>query len=335
MAWRLAKSLEKLRSQVNEAAPKRSKASDGTKGDDAHSKRKSDHNPTARGVVNALDITHDPAHGVDIQRLADTLLASKDKRISYIICNGRIASGTGGTNPAFTWRKYTGANKHNKHVHISVKDAVGDDTKPWGIAAAFAGAKKPVKVTPLPTAPIADKPVKLEPVTAPAQATNKEIIMTVQRRLKELGYNPGDADGVLGPLTRGSILSFKNDNKMKPVDTIDDELLAALAVAKPREMVPARANATISEVAGKIPEARVHWWNRAGALVAGGGVGGVGLLDQATPAVGYLSPVKDFLGDVPAWVWVGAFVVVCVVLYVASQYGARKATEAFREGERR
>src|SRR4051794_9209283 len=60
MAFRLAKALETLRSQVNAAHPTRRKASDGWIGDTAHSARKSDHNPNSAGVVCALDMTHDP-----------------------------------------------------------------------------------------------------------------------------------------------------------------------------------------------------------------------------------------------------------------------------------
>lgn len=175
----------------------------------------------------------------------------------------------------------------------------------------------------------------VDPVPVVPDPPSKETIQAAQNRLRELGYNPGDSDGKIGPLTRGSILSFKNDNGLTPTDTIDEAFLTALATASPRKMAPERANATVAEVAGKIPEARVHWWTRLGAGVGGVGAGSVGLLDQATPAVGYLSPIRDFLGDVPGWVWVGAFVLVCAVLYVGSQYGAKKATEAFQNGERR
>src|SRR5688572_28860463 len=129
--WRLAKSLEKLRSQVNEMWPDRSKASDGTIGDTAHASRPSDHNPNAAGVVNALDITHDPKNGPDAGALADTLKASRDPRIKYIISNKRI------WNPVISkdWRPYTGSNPHSKHVHISVMPdkKLYDDVTPWAI----------------------------------------------------------------------------------------------------------------------------------------------------------------------------------------------------------
>lgn len=193
-------------------------------------------------------------------------------------------------------------------------------------------AQKPVKVTPLPAAPIADKPVKLEPVAAPAQASNKEIIMTVQRRLKDLGYNPGGADGLIGPLTRGSILSFKNDNKLKPVDTIDDEFLSALAVANPRKMVPERANASATEIAAKVPEANAHWWNK---YLAGGGAGTGVLLalgDAIAPAKGYVDQLRD---DVPAWAWFILFAVFCGGIAYMALRGQKSSDDAYRTGERR
>jgi len=124
MAWRLAESLKALRTQLNEAYPQRRKSSDGTIGDEAHASRSSDHNPWvkdgATGIVTAIDLTHDPASGVDSQKLAEAILASRDERIKYVISNKRICSGSDGPSP-WVWRKYTGSNPHNKHMHLSVK----------------------------------------------------------------------------------------------------------------------------------------------------------------------------------------------------------------------
>lgn len=128
MAWRLAKSLEKLREQINAAAPDRVKTSDGSIGDASHSARASDHNPV-NGVVHAIDITHDPRAGVDGNAIAEALKASDDLRIKYIIGNRRI------WNPSVApeWRPYGGANPHNKHIHVSVKipATLADDASPW------------------------------------------------------------------------------------------------------------------------------------------------------------------------------------------------------------
>lgn len=117
--WRLADALLKLREQVNAAYPKRSKASDGSIGDTAHSARTSDHNPDAHGVVNAIDITHDPASGCDAGKLAEALRRSRDPRIKYVIFGGRIFSSK--VEP-WVWRPYSGANRHDKHVHVSVQN---------------------------------------------------------------------------------------------------------------------------------------------------------------------------------------------------------------------
>lgn len=126
MAWRLAKSLDKLRTQVNKEWPNRSKVSDGTIGDTAHSSRLSQHNPNSAGVVTAFDITHDPKNGADMNKLKEQLI--KDSRTWYIIFNRRIWQNG-------KWTNYVGSNPHDKHLHISTKqDAKNyDNSKDWNI----------------------------------------------------------------------------------------------------------------------------------------------------------------------------------------------------------
>lgn len=125
MAWRLANSLTTLRNQVNAAYPGRNKVSDGTIGDAAHSSRTSQHNPNPAGVVTAIDITHDPAHGVNGQTLADALIT--DSRAWYVIFNRRIRYHGGG------WQAYSGSNPHTQHVHLSTKQDAGnyDNARNW------------------------------------------------------------------------------------------------------------------------------------------------------------------------------------------------------------
>lgn len=129
---KVADSLETLRRQVNEMAPNRSRSSDGALGDEAHRNRKSDHNPNEEGVVTAVDITNDPAHGVNARDLAEMLRHSQDPRIKYVISNRQIFSSK--VSP-WQWRPYNGANAHTQHVHISVmgERALYDDTRPWAI----------------------------------------------------------------------------------------------------------------------------------------------------------------------------------------------------------
>ena len=113
MAWRLAKSLETLRSQVNAAYPNRSKVSDGTIGDAAHAASASDHNPNRNGVVAALDLTHDPANGFDAHALAEHLRVNRHPNLRYVISNARIA----GYWNNWQWEASSG---HTRHAHISV-----------------------------------------------------------------------------------------------------------------------------------------------------------------------------------------------------------------------
>lgn len=141
--WRVAKSLLKLRDQINAEFPQRKKDSDGTIGDSAHCPGSSDHCPNISdggvGVVTGMDITHDPAHGLVAGDVAEQLRLSRDPRIKYIISNRRIANFQAlGGQPAYAWRPYAGANPHDKHFHISVKPGKAgpegyDTTFDWNI----------------------------------------------------------------------------------------------------------------------------------------------------------------------------------------------------------
>ena len=113
---KLCKAGVQLREQIDDAFPDRDRTSDGWIGDTKHAARKSDHNPTAEGIVRAIDIDADlRAHKSEAFDLADQLrlLARSDKRISYIIFNGKIAS----WRRNYKWRKYTGINPHKTHIH--------------------------------------------------------------------------------------------------------------------------------------------------------------------------------------------------------------------------
>lgn len=141
MSWRLAESLVVLLREVNQAAPDRSKLSDGTIGDPAHSSRVSDHNPNEAGVVRALDVTHDPDGGCDAHELAERirLLGKAGGHPAlgpgaYVISRNRIASDTEDGEP-WDWEPYSGSNPHDKHAHVSVATAAGgyDSSRLWGV----------------------------------------------------------------------------------------------------------------------------------------------------------------------------------------------------------
>lgn len=192
MVARLAESLKQLRDEINAKYPGRNKASDGWIGDKAHSGRKSEHNPDANGVVRALDITHDPAHGVDTYAISEFLRQRKDPRILYIISNNRICSPD---NQNWAWRPYGGTNPHDHHNHISVRatKALYDDRSPWGIS----NGTMPVVDAPQPN------PV---PPTIRKGSPNKELIRKLQTFLKI------EVDGLFGKQTEIAVKDLQKSH---------------------------------------------------------------------------------------------------------------------------
>lgn len=89
--------------------------------------RTSDHNPDPDGTVDAVDLTHDPAHGADMAVISKAIV--NDPRVAYVIFNGRI------WNPSVSrsWRPYSGSNPHRTHMHVSVRDSRQDDASLWPI----------------------------------------------------------------------------------------------------------------------------------------------------------------------------------------------------------
>ena len=130
MKPRLSKSAIQLREQIDDCFIQRDRKSDGWIADIRHMRAgKSDHIPDAQGWVRAIDIDRDlsgQAKPDIMPDLADEIriyAKREGKRISYIIFDGRIASGL----LNWKWRTYKGANKHNHHCHISFKKEADDD----------------------------------------------------------------------------------------------------------------------------------------------------------------------------------------------------------------
>ena len=130
MKPKLSHAAIQLREQFDDSFPSRDRTSDGWVGDTRHAARPSDHNPDANGWVRAIDVDRDvsgrskPDLMPDIADQIRLLCKSKkERRITYIIFDGRIAS----SKKNWAWREYTGANKHNHHCHISFAKEADDD----------------------------------------------------------------------------------------------------------------------------------------------------------------------------------------------------------------
>lgn len=141
MTWVADRGVLKLRAQVDAAAPDRATGSDGVKGDAAHAARTSQHNPehppppgNPDYQVDAVDLTHDPAHGADMAVVTEAIRLSRDRRVLYVIFRGRIFSSYAANGrKAWEWGPYDGSDPHENHAHISVNDQHHDETQDWKI----------------------------------------------------------------------------------------------------------------------------------------------------------------------------------------------------------
>ena len=127
----LCKAGQQLREQFDDTFSDRDRRSDGWLGDLRHSSRPSDHNPDPKtGTVRALDVDRDVSGTTKpdlMPDIADQIrLAAKagDKRIAYVIFNGRIASPRLG----WRWRVYRGSSPHRAHCHVSFTKAGDNDS---------------------------------------------------------------------------------------------------------------------------------------------------------------------------------------------------------------
>ncbi len=217
MAYRIAKSLDKLRSQINGQWPDRNKNSDGWIGDAKHATTNSDHNPHVKdgstGIVTAIDITHDPKNGCDAGVIANVLIASQDSRIKYIIWNREIIAGDAGPS-AWKPRRYTGRNPHTMHVHISSKTAKTkyDDTSPWAIP----GGAGPAKPSAPPPPPAAVKRPLLK-----KGAKGKDV--RYLQKLLDISV-----DGMFGAQTESAVKAFQKKNKLPSDGIVGSYTWAAL-----------------------------------------------------------------------------------------------------------
>ncbi|NBW13948.1 MAG: hypothetical protein EBR82_38690 [Caulobacteraceae bacterium] len=127
----LCKAGQQLREQIDDSFPDRDRKSDGWIGDAAHASRPSDHNPDpSNGIVRAIDVDKDfdtrPSTGAYLADQIRLCAKSGEKRISYVIYAGKIAS----AKKSWNWRTYDGINRHDHHIHISFTKE-GDQNGRW------------------------------------------------------------------------------------------------------------------------------------------------------------------------------------------------------------
>jgi len=149
-----------------------------------------------------------------------------------------------------------------------------------------------------------------------------EVVERVQKKLQSLGYHEvGEADGLIGGRTKGAITAFLNDRGALTDGTMPgllSELTKADSEGWTRPIAPKRAYATAKDIAPKVEAVKQNAWSRfwSKLLAVPSTVGAVGLgMIQNFPAAHetadpYISTAKEYLADVPGWVW---FVIVAAV----------------------
>ena len=145
---------------------------------------------------------------------------------------------------------------------------------------------KPEAFTP---PPVPQRPAaQIPPSTQYPAAVYRPEIERLQKALKDLGYHEvGLIDGQWGPKTSTALLAFKLDNGLPLTPVVDDLTWMTLARAAPRKVSQAREEATEPpSVAAKAAK---------GGKVAGGIIGGAGLLDLLLSPFGGIAGVTDFL----------------------------------------
>jgi hypothetical protein len=166
--------------------------------------------------------------------------------------------------------------------------------------------------------------------------TDLAVVKGVQEHLVLLGYTEvGSTDGKIGPMTRAAILAYRADNHLPMVAQVDDELIASFGEAKVRQLPAVRTEAHIKEIAPKVDEAKAHWWNKYIAGTAAAGTAVAGAVDYIAPAQGFVEQFRDYLTDVPTYVWLVGIAVVAGVMFYWAQRGQRASEDAYRDGSRR
>lgn len=193
-SWRLAKGLIKLREQINERWPNRSKISDGSVADARHlAAGTSDHIPNAQGVVTAIDVTKDETNGPNT--LAITQALTQDSRVKYLIYNRRIWKARTGI-----WEPYHGENAHDHHWHLSIKADLADDEHTWAL----------------------DVNVPVESYPVLKRGARGLAVRVLQEKLNVT------TDGIFGPLTEAKVKLFQRAHGLKDDGIVGELTWSAL-----------------------------------------------------------------------------------------------------------
>lgn len=183
------------------------------------------------------------------------------------------------------------------------------------------GGRKPKNPAPTGTTAAAN----VQPVTEDVE--KDPVLEELQQVLKDMGYyEVGDVDGFMGGKTRGAITAFLTDKHLGSYTTIDTLLSYAKqqkAVGFMRPVAPARAYASVADIAPAVGSVRANKTNRLiGKILAipstiGTALwGAVSFIPDAYNVVSpYVSIVKEYTSEVPGWAWLILFAAAGFVIW--------------------
>lgn len=200
MAWRLAKSLSRLSSEIRANFPG---TTIWTIGDQAHQSGYSDHNPNSDDVVCAIDVKGDG--GLNLASFVGQLLSNPNPNLRYVIHKRKIYSRIRNFNGV----AYNGPSPHDDYVHVSVGNGPDgrstsnyDNSESWGI---FGSPSTPPKPKP-PTQGWTDKLMSELPELK--RGANGGAVRRAQALLNTTGASLKE-DGDFGPATDEAVRKFQ------------------------------------------------------------------------------------------------------------------------------
>lgn len=218
---------------------------------------------------------------------------------------------------------------------VALADLPEQDPYPTEVSAAR-------RVTAAPAAPI---------TTTSTAARGDPDTLSVQTRLLNMKYDPGEMDGIWGGRTAGVITGFINDRHLSIVPpTSADQFRAILPQLKielsraeaavpswTRPISPERALATEATVAEKVPavapvrqsKLRLIWATIAAMFTAAVNA----ISDSFQDAMSWIVQFKTYLAGMPGWVWFAAVAAGLAFFAYKAQQGASGVTKTYNEGK--
>ena len=92
-----------------------------------------------------------------------------------------------------------------------------------------------------------------------SESYDKATVFKTQKKLQELGYNPGPLDGIWGKKTKSALKRFQHDSSLSMTGKLDSITKEKLGIISLEKSVPKRSIPVIS-IQNSIREALEHTW---------------------------------------------------------------------------